>query len=134
SSSSPTPTEADIPSDTMRVIRDGPTKGNARDRSLAFFNVMIVLKELGFTVEGILELLERYPEGVAKKYEGRLRREIERTYDKIDVTDMTGPPQAAAVSASAPMAVPAPRSRARRARLMACMRASRTGWARTTTQ
>jgi len=108
SSSSPTPTEADIPSDTMRVIRDGPTKGNARDRSLAFFNVMIVLKELGFTVEGILELLERYPEGVAKKYEGRLRREIERTYDKIDVTDMTGPPQAAAVSASVPMAVPAP--------------------------
>src|SRR5215467_11303177 len=87
SSSSPTPTggpnEADIPSDTMRVIRDGPTKGNAKDRSLAFFNVLIVLKGLGFTLERIIELLERYPEGVAKKYEGRLGYETRREYNKI---------------------------------------------------
>jgi hypothetical protein len=106
--------EADIPADTMKVIRDGPTRGNARDRSLAFFNVMIVLKELGFTVEGILELLERYPEGVAKKYEGRLRREVKRVYDKVDATGGTGQTQAAAapvfVPAAAPAAAPAPTS------------------------
>src|SRR5262249_36671221 len=80
---SPTPTEADIPSDTMRVIRDGPTKGNAKDRSLAFWNVVIVLKGLGFTLERVIELLERYPEGVAKKYEGRLGYETKREYNKI---------------------------------------------------
>src|SRR5262249_76304 len=107
SSSSPTPTtgpnEADIPSDTMRVIRDGPTKGNAKDRSLAFFNVLIVLKGLGFTLEHIIELLERYPEGVAKKYEGRLRYETEREYNKI----MAPPaPGAAPIPMPMPISVP----------------------------
>jgi len=112
SSSSPTstggPNEAGIPGDTMRVIRDGPTKGNARDRSLAFFNVMIALKRLGFTVEAIIELLERHPEGVAKKYEGRLRQEIQRAYNKID--DETGPSQPVAASAPAPAAASTPMS------------------------
>jgi hypothetical protein len=74
------PDEDDIPSDTMRVIRDGPSASN---RSLAFWNVMIVLKRLGFTVEGIVNLLERYPDGIAKKYEGRLRQEVERVYNKL---------------------------------------------------
>src|SRR5262249_52294556 len=108
--SSPTPTtgpnEADIPSDTMRVIRDGPTKGNARDRSLAFFNVMIVLKELGFSVEGILELLERHPQGVAAKYEGRLRRRIEKAYNKIEIEPDDG--ATIAPAAPAPVFVPTP--------------------------
>jgi hypothetical protein len=96
--------EADIPADTMRVIRDGPTKGNAKDRSLAFWNVVMVLKELGFTVEGILELLERHPEGLAKKYEGRLRRETERAYDKIEIIDDAGQ------SVSTPATPPVPTS------------------------
>jgi hypothetical protein len=103
--SSPTPNEASIPSDTMRVIRDGPTKGNARDRSLAFFNVMIALKGLGFTLERIIELLERYPEGVAKKYEGRLRYETEREYNKIMAPAASMP---ATVPASSPVIAPPP--------------------------
>jgi hypothetical protein len=102
--------EADIPADTMKVIRDGPTKGNARDRSLAFFNVMIALKRLGFTVEGILEVLERHPEGVAKKYEGRLRQEVERTYNKINVTNEAGQSQSAAAPVSISALAPAPAS------------------------
>src|SRR5262245_35147862 len=110
SSSSPTPTggpnEADIPSDTMRVIRNGPTKGNAKDRSLAFFNVMIALKRFGFAVEGIIELLERHPEGVAKKYEGRLRQEVERAYNKITTGDDTGQAQAAIAPAMSPAIIP----------------------------
>src|SRR5262245_15911194 len=57
--SSGTADEASIPADTMKVIRNVPSKGNAKDRSLAFFNVVMVLKELGFTVDGIFELLER---------------------------------------------------------------------------
>jgi hypothetical protein len=105
SSSSPMPTggsnEADIPSDTMRVIRNGPTKGNARDRSLAFWNVVMVLKGFGFTPADILELFERHPDGIAKKYEGRLQHEIERAYDKIE--DAPAP-----VSKPAPAPAPAP--------------------------
>src|SRR5262249_13538624 len=98
------PNEADIPSDTMRVIRDGPTKGNAKDRSLAFFNVLIVLKGLGFTLERIIELLERYPEGVAKKYEGRLRYETKREYNKIMAPATVPAPVSA--PAPAPMSTP----------------------------
>jgi hypothetical protein len=75
--------EGKIPTDTLKISREGLDDPNA-DRSLAFFNVMRVLKRLGFTVESILDLLERYPDGIAKKYEGRLRQEIERVYDKLD--------------------------------------------------
>jgi hypothetical protein len=77
------PDEGNIPADTLRVIRDGPSASN-RDRSRTFWNVMMVLKRLGFTVEGIVNLLERYPDGIAKKYEGRLRQEAERVYNKLD--------------------------------------------------
>jgi DNA-binding transcriptional MerR regulator len=89
----------------MRVIRDGPKPSSSkRDRSLAFFNVMIALKRLGFTVEGIVELLERYPEGVAKKYEGRLQQEVERAYNKIDTDDGTSGSQVPVV----PVIIPVP--------------------------
>jgi DNA-binding transcriptional ArsR family regulator len=73
--------EADVPDDTMRVIRDGPKHNN--DRSDVFWNVVVALKRLGWTADGILGLLERYPNGVAKKYEGRLRQEVDRAYNKI---------------------------------------------------
>jgi hypothetical protein len=43
----------------------------------------ISLKRLGFSTQRIVELLERHPDGIAKKYEGRLRQEVERAYDKI---------------------------------------------------
>jgi hypothetical protein len=73
--------EADIPDDTLRVIRDGAKHNN--DRSDVFWNVVVALKRLGWTADGILELLERHPDGIAKKYEGRLRQEVERAYNKI---------------------------------------------------
>jgi AAA domain/RepB DNA-primase from phage plasmid/IclR helix-turn-helix domain len=71
--------EAGIPDETMRVIREG-TGG---DRSRAFWNVVMVLKGDGWSVDGIVALLDRYPNGIAAKYVGRLRREVERAYDKI---------------------------------------------------
>jgi DNA-binding transcriptional ArsR family regulator len=70
-----------IPDDTMAVIRSGPRQGD--DRSHVFWNVMLVLKSLGFTIDGISALLEQYPSGIALKYRGRLRQEIERVYSKI---------------------------------------------------
>jgi hypothetical protein len=46
---------------------------------------MLVLKRLGFTVDGIINLLELYPGGIMQKYEGRLRQEVERAYNKIKI-------------------------------------------------
>src|SRR5262245_28439876 len=78
------PNEADIPADTMAVIRgDGPP---IEKRGIAFWNVVLVLKELGFTADGVLAILERHPEGIAKKYRGRLARETKRAWDKIKIT------------------------------------------------
>jgi DNA-binding transcriptional ArsR family regulator len=73
--------EAAIPADTMRIIRDGVAI--ERDRSYVFWNVVVALKRLGWTADGTINLFEQYPDGIAKKYEGRLRQEVERAYDKI---------------------------------------------------
>jgi AAA domain/IclR helix-turn-helix domain len=70
-----------IPADTMAAIRDGVGKGN--DRSHVFWNVILALKHSGWTIDGITELLERHPDGIARKYYGRLRQEVERVYNKI---------------------------------------------------
>jgi hypothetical protein len=74
------PDESSIPADTMRVICDGvPESMPKKDRSFAFFNVIVVLKQDGWTVDGIAALLEKYPGGIAAKYVGRLRHEVERS-------------------------------------------------------
>src|SRR5262249_19836819 len=54
-----------------------------RDRSHVFWNVVVALKRLGLTPDGIVDLLDHYPDGIAKKYEGRLRQEVERVYGKV---------------------------------------------------
>jgi hypothetical protein len=72
--------ESSIPADTMKVIRDGVPKDH---RSHAFWNVMLVLKRMGWSIDGIAALLERYPNGIAAKYTGRLHDEVKRAYDKI---------------------------------------------------
>jgi len=80
--------EDGIPADTMRVIREGINpKATSRHRSQAFWNVMMVLKPLGFTVDGIVNLFERYPDGIANKYDGRLRREVERAYNRLNESE-----------------------------------------------
>jgi hypothetical protein len=73
--------ESSIPTDTLRVIHDGVE--DDADRSDAFWNVMMVLKEDGWTLNGIFTLLDRYPKGIASKYRGRLQREVERTWNKL---------------------------------------------------
>ena len=64
--------ESGVPTDTMRVIREGVEDGA---RSSAFWNVVKVLKGDGWTVAGIVTLLDHYPNGIASKYRGRLQRE-----------------------------------------------------------
>jgi AAA domain len=70
-----------IPADTLAVIRSGPRQGD--DRSHVFWNVIVALKRAGWSIDGIAELLEQYPDGIARKYRGRLRQEVERVYGKI---------------------------------------------------
>jgi hypothetical protein len=77
--------ESIIPTDTMKVIRDGVEDGV---RSTAFWNVIKTLKGDGWTITGIVTLLERFPNGIANKYRGRLQREVERVWAKLD----GGPP------------------------------------------
>jgi AAA domain len=73
--------EPSIPADTMRVIREGVEDGA---RSSAFWNVVKVLKGDGWTISGIVTLLDRFPNGIANKYRGRLQREVERVWAKLN--------------------------------------------------
>jgi len=74
--------EATIAADTLRIIREGVE--DDEDRSYVFYNVVMALKADGWTAPGIFTLLDRYPKGIASKYRGRLQREVERTYAKLD--------------------------------------------------
>jgi AAA domain/RepB DNA-primase from phage plasmid/IclR helix-turn-helix domain len=78
--------EATIPDDTLREIRGPVPKQN---RGNAFWNVVRTLKEDGWTLDGIVTLLEKYPDGCAGKYRGRLRREVGRVFDKIKIDGTT---------------------------------------------
>jgi AAA domain-containing protein len=48
---------------------------------------MIVLKSLGYTIDGIVALFERYPDGIAAKYRGRLRHQVETVWAKLKIPD-----------------------------------------------
>jgi hypothetical protein len=76
----PDPDETTIAVETMDAIRS-PVSGG---RGTTLWNVVQTLKEDGWTVTGIVAVLERYPDGLAKKFRGRLQREVERAWQKID--------------------------------------------------
>src|SRR5262249_29307248 len=76
--------EAELPSDLMQLIRDGVDVG--QDRSAAFHSVVARLKKRRWSAEAIANLLERYPDGIASKYIGRLGEEVERSYGKHAVS------------------------------------------------
>jgi len=64
----------------MDIVERGAPEG---ERSHAFFDVMKHLKECGYTVREVYDLLGHYPNGIANKYWERLLVEIERIYSKI---------------------------------------------------
>jgi hypothetical protein len=109
--------EATLPDDLLKDIRQGGIgKTNDRSRSALFQSVIAQLKRRQWSVEAILELFERYPNGVAAKYPGkRLRKEIERSYGKAlggaPIAPTTAPtsgpaPASGAAPASQPGAAP----------------------------
>jgi hypothetical protein len=82
-----------VPADTLAVIRSGPRQSD--DRSHVFWNVIVALKRASWSIDGIAALLEQYPDGIARKYRGRLRQEIERVYRKIRDNAQEAPTRAA---------------------------------------
>ncbi|WP_244483627.1 AAA family ATPase [Methylobacterium sp. Leaf91] len=74
--------ERDLPRELDELVRFGPAAG--ADRSAAFHHAVCWLKDYGWSVDRIEGLLSAHPNGVAEKYEGRLRGEIERCWDKAE--------------------------------------------------
>jgi hypothetical protein len=77
--------EETLPSDLLALIRDGVP--DSEDRSAQFHRVVKWLKKLGWPVDDIITLLDKYPGGIANKYDGRLAKEVRRSYGKPDQVD-----------------------------------------------
>jgi predicted P-loop ATPase len=98
--------ENDIPAELMALIRDGVEEPHRSDQ---FFSAVAALKRLGWTVAGITTLLEKYPNGIAAKFAGRVRAEVKRAFGKVsrppaappwrDVKDKHGNPAASLANA-----------------------------------
>jgi len=66
--------------DYDEVIRNGAPPG--ADVSAVFHSVVGHLHARGMTVEEIVEELSRWPNGIGRRYAGRLQKEVERSFDK----------------------------------------------------
>ena len=71
--------ESALPSALLDIIRHGVPHGQRSDQ---FHHAVGWLKDLAWTTEQILAVFERYPCGIAAKYHGRLRAEVERCFGK----------------------------------------------------
>jgi hypothetical protein len=76
--------ENDIPAELMVLIRDGVEEPH---RSEQFFGAVAALKRLGWTIDGITVLLEKFPNGIGAKFAGRIRAEVERAFGKVPNLD-----------------------------------------------
>ena len=107
-SSASDPDEATLPDDLLNIIRHGSSDPTA-DRSKLFHKVVSELQRRNWTLDAIVVLLERYWDGIAEKYRGRVRQEVERSYSKVMIgaapAASTGP---ASTAGSAPGAGTAP--------------------------
>jgi hypothetical protein len=96
------PDESSIPDETLEAIKS-TEKG---DRGNILWNVVQTLREDGWTVDGIITLLKRYPNGLARKFKGRLRREVERTWGKLEKWQQRPSPAIAPPSSPPPPPTP----------------------------
>src|SRR5262249_1095129 len=80
SSGTAAPEETDIPADTLAAIQRPATGA----RGKLFWYIVMVRKEGGLTIDGTVALFEKYPDGVAAKYRGRLRHQVETVWAKLD--------------------------------------------------
>jgi putative DNA primase/helicase len=70
-----------LPDDLKHLIENGAQPG---ERSDQFHHAVGWLKQLHWRADDIIDLLERYPDGIARKYRRRLIREVNRCFDKCD--------------------------------------------------
>ena len=80
--------ETELPADLLQLIRNGVDTD--QDRSAAFHSGVARLKRRRWSAQAIAALLEKYPNGIASKYIGRLREEVERSYGKHAVMSSSG--------------------------------------------
>jgi hypothetical protein len=71
--------ETTLPNDLLQLIREGVEPPG---RSAACHSVVAQLKKRRWSVHAIVSLFEKYPNGIAHKYAGRIREEVERSYGK----------------------------------------------------
>jgi hypothetical protein len=71
----------ELPPELDALIRDGAPVST---RSEKFFHVVGWLKDVGYSVDEIERLLSAFPNGIAAKYRGRLRSQIEDCYCKAE--------------------------------------------------
>jgi hypothetical protein len=101
--------ESSLPEELMKEIRDGGTgKGDDKTRSALFHAIIGKLARRKWSEEAIASLLEKYPNGAAGKYVGRLREAVRLSYAKVAAT---APPASVGVTAT-PGAAPTPPPRA----------------------
>lgn len=74
-----------LPSDLKDLVQFGPPPGS--DRSAAFHHAVCWLKDYGWSIDEIEPLMGAHLNGVAEKYDGRLRAEIERSWNKAEPLD-----------------------------------------------
>src|SRR5262249_36479835 len=72
--------EALIPTHTWAALQD-PNAGVPE-----FFDIVRTLRTIGFTIDGIAALLERYPDGLAKNCGGPVRHQVEIVWAKLKPT------------------------------------------------
>jgi RepB DNA-primase N-terminal domain len=96
--------EASLPEELLEVIRFGA--GPDDDRSVQFHSVVGQLQKRRWTIEAITELFEKYPNGIAQKYAGRVREEVERSYGKLAVVASVSPGSNAGPSTGPSAAAP----------------------------
>jgi hypothetical protein len=81
--------ETSLPESLVKAIREGGAskglgaKGDKSGSGL-FHHVVGELKKRRWAVDAIVALLEKYPNGVAAKYAGRLAEEALRSYGKVE--------------------------------------------------
>jgi hypothetical protein len=68
-----------LPDELKALIRDGVVIGKRSDQ---FHHAVGWLKGEGWTADEIVALLRKYPKGIASKYVGRIKKEIQRSFDK----------------------------------------------------
>src|SRR5262249_14522457 len=86
--------ETTLPEELLKSVREGGVgKTNDKSRSALFQSVVDQLKRRHWSIESIIALFEKYPNGVGAKYikRKRLRKEVQRSYGKAVGGALPGP-------------------------------------------